>query len=81
MTSPKAFATIWLIFFDTHVWIAKADEFDLIPFLGKHCKLFVPAARSLWLVIARKRFASVTEATRRGSFYSSCFRQKLGPLL
>jgi|DEB0MinimDraft_3_1074331.scaffolds.fasta_scaffold10262_5 hypothetical protein len=39
MTGSKVLSTLWNVFFDTHVWVSKPDEADLVALFGGHSEL------------------------------------------
>ena len=58
MSRPETLATLWYVFFDTHVGVAKPYETNLITLFRRHSKFFSSIRVSLWLVVATKNLAS-----------------------
>jgi hypothetical protein len=64
---PKILAAPWLVFLDCHVWIAVADNLDLIAFLCQDLELLVSPRCSDLFIVTRESLTPVDERSTFGS--------------
>ena len=67
MPRPEILAAPWLVFLDCHVWIAVADNLDLIAFLCQDLELLVSPRRSHLFIVTRESLTPVDERSTFGS--------------
>ena len=70
MPRPKILAASWLVFLDCHVWIAVADNLDLIAFLCQDLELLVSPRRSDLFIVARESLTPINERSTFGSLHA-----------